>query len=239
MREILAEIRAFPYRRRIYENYARKAPHAKNVSFDEAMNSAFGVLESLKEGEIILPTTGTSITFIRHGEDDKSKVGGWSNGKLTEKGKEQMKAFAQGLTSPCDLIVSSDLPRARESAEILSEVLHCPIIYDEGLREINNGDYKDLSFEEFSKGDFKKFVDLEIDEPYPNGESPSRFFERVKLTYMQILERHGGKRIAIVTHAGVITCIECLTKGYAYSNLLRISPHYAGKMDVLADNRTS
>lgn len=232
MRQTLMEIQAFPYRRKIYENHAKKTLYANKFSFDEAMDSAFKILESLNEGERMLPREGTSITIVRHGEDDKIKVGGWSDNKLTEKGKGQMKTLAQQLGNRYDIIISSDLPRAKESAEILNETLHCPIIYDEGLREIDNGDYKDLPFAEFAKGNYRKFVDLGMDEPYPNGESPSSFFERVKLAYKRILKEYGGKRIIIVTHAGVITCIECLNNGYAYSNLLRISPHYAEKIDL-------
>lgn len=228
----LAAVLDSGFRREVFESYARKHGFAKGVTFDEVMESCFGLLKMVSSFPKITPKEGTHITLIRHGEDEQDKVGGWSDNALTPRGVLQVSSLAETLDHDYDFIISSDLSRCRQSAEIVGSRINCPIIYMEGLREMNNGDYRNLTREEFERRGCKRFVDMRMDECYPGGESPTSFFERVKETYMSILSKWEGKKIAVVTHEGVITCIECLSKGYRYSNLLMIAPHHAEAIDI-------
>lgn len=235
MRKTLEEIRAFPFRREVYDAYLRKSPYARDVTFDEAMESCFSLLERLQEFPKIAPKKGTSITLIRHGEDEPGKVGGWSDNALTPNGVAQASLLAERLGKDYDLIISSDLRRCRQTAEIIGERIGCPIVYDEGLREVDNGDYRDLSVEEFERRGCKRFLDLGMDESYPGGESPSSFFRRVKQAYLAILDGYAGRKLAIVTHGGCLSVILCLLKGWRYSNMLKIAPPYGGRIDLPSD----
>ena len=230
---VLDKIYASEYRREVFESYAKKHSFANGVTFDEVIKSASAVCDGIKICDKVLPKNSITMTLVRHGEDEQDKVGGWSDNNLTMKGIMQVKELADGLTEQYDIILSSDLPRTKQTAEILAERLHCNIVYDEGLRETNNGDLKNLSKATFEAKGYKRFIDLEMTESYPNGESPLMFYERVKSAFENILEKYDGKKLLIVTHGGVITVIQCLINGWQYSNMLKIVPPYASKIDVI------
>lgn len=89
------------------------------------------------------------IILMRHGADDDSRLGGWSNAKLSKVGIEQVRRASEQITqlNICH-IFSSDLPRAKETAEIISKRLHLNITFLEEFREANNGDLAGMLKEE-------------------------------------------------------------------------------------------
>lgn len=231
IKSVLDKICASAYRREVFEGYAKKHTFANGITFDEVMKSAYTVCDGIKACETELPKSSVKISLVRHGEDEQDKVGGWSDNNLTTNGIAQVKKLAGNL-APYDLILSSDLPRAKQTAEILAEGLHCDIVYDEGLRETNNGNLKNLTKAEFTAKGYKRFIDMGMSESYEDGESPLAFYERVKSAYEKILKKYDGKKILLVTHGGVITVIQCLINGWQYSNMLKIVPPYATKLDI-------
>ena len=163
--------------------------------------------------------------LIRHGKDDETVRGGWSNHSLTSEGVEQVHNLGKEMcASKMDIgkIYSSDIQRAKESAEILGGYLKCPITYMPEFREVNNGDLAGMKHEMAEE----KFPGvywntLAYDECYPNGESPKIFFERVELAWNDFKERilkHTGKEVLLVTHGGVVEVILCIENGLAFSN---------------------
>lgn len=58
------------------------------------------------------------------------------------------------------------------------------------------------------------FSSLDIDDHYPNGESPKEFYNRVCSAFFKLLENNQGKKILLVTYGGVITIILALINGY-------------------------
>ena len=62
---------------------------------------------------------------------------------------------------------------------------------------------------------------LDMDECYPNGDSPNSFFERIKNSLIKLLKQNDGKKILLVTHGGVVAVLRCLLEGYAYSNKIQ------------------
>ena len=81
--------------------------------------------------------------LVRHGKDDDSVRGGCSDAPLTEQGIEQVNALANDLASNLQLnisrIFSSDLFRAKQTAEIISKAINVPVVYLPQFREVNNG----------------------------------------------------------------------------------------------------
>lgn len=80
------------------------------------------------------------IYLMRHGADPSERYGGWSAYGLTEKGREQVHSakgnlYNKGITQ----IYSSDLVRAKETAEIVANSLSLEITYLPQFRESNNG----------------------------------------------------------------------------------------------------
>ena len=81
------------------------------------------------------------IYLIRHGKDDDTVRGGWSDASLTDVGITQVRALSKRLKSEIEIgaIFSSDLPRAKETAEILGEAFGLPVFLRPEFRETNNG----------------------------------------------------------------------------------------------------
>ena len=92
----------------------------------------------------------THFYLIRHGESEANKIdafAGHSQFNLTEQGRAQAKKAAEYLsTLPIDVIYSSDLPRAYQTAQATAERLGIDIIKSERLREINAGKWQGLLF---------------------------------------------------------------------------------------------
>lgn len=169
-----------------------------------------------------------TIYLVRHGKDDDSVRGGWSNHGLSPIGAEQVYELAKKVTAAnmdINRIYSSDLQRAVETAEILSNYLKCPIEYDIGLREADNGDLAGMKNELANK----KFPGLywsalSYNECYPNGESPEMFFRRVKSAWLELKNnrlKRTSKDALVVTHGGVIEVILCIENGITFSNKAR------------------
>lgn len=166
------------------------------------------------------------LIFVRHGKDDDRYRGGWSMLDLIPEGVDQAKQLAHHLKENNDIygishIVSSDLMRTLTTANIISCELGLPVQKDSRIRETNNGDLagmlNDTALEKYP-GLF--FSSLDMEEPYPNGESPNDFFTRIKNWFSEFpsnyLKAEGN--ILVVTHGGVINAVYHLVKGIEWSN---------------------
>ena len=95
--------------------------------------------------------TGRRIVFWRHGRTDWNAAGrfqGQVDIPLNEEGQQQAADAALRLAalSP-DAIVSSDLTRARTTADALASVTGLPVRPDAGLRETNAGQWQGHTFD--------------------------------------------------------------------------------------------
>lgn len=185
------------------------------------------------------------IYFVRHGKDDENYRGGWSSLGLVPEGIEQAKQLARdfcekrfeyGITK----IVSSDLPRAKETADILAGELEMSVVTDERLREADNGDLAGIpNAEALKKYPGLFWSSLKMDECYPGGESPVQFFTRIKMWFEEFLNacKDAGGNVLVVTHGGVINIIYHLVKGMEWSNAKKPVPVGNCSMHVLDVDR--
>ena len=166
------------------------------------------------------------IYIIRHGQDDASVRGGWSNTSLTALGIQQSNKLADELfqnQSEYNIfkIYSSDLKRARQTAQIIADKLSVPIEFISDFREVDNGELAGmdnyLAEEKYPNLYWRK---LNWDEHYPNGESPKEFYKRVNNAWEKFIKEisHYDKNVLLVTHGGVINIITCIIDGKEYSN---------------------
>lgn len=75
------------------------------------------------------------IIFVRHGETESNRAGrlqGRSDLPMNETGRRQAAAAAMELagTGPWDVVVSSPLFRARQSAQIIADLLGAPRVQE-------------------------------------------------------------------------------------------------------------
>ena len=210
----------------LFENYVKKNKFTSGLEYEECKKAILNVMENI-EFTKKLDLSEIHIDLLRHGEDEQDKLGGWSDNHLTTNGIMQINEVCDYLDKDYDLIISSDLVRTKETAEIISSKLLKKIIFNEKLREINNGELKNLTKEEFNnKYPGLYFNALMMEQAYPNGESPIDFYIRIKEVFIEILNNYKGKKLLIITHGGVITVIQCLLNGWKYSNLLKITIPY-------------
>ena len=144
------------------------------------------------------------IYLLRHGLDDESKIGGWSDVGLTKEGIKQIKKAKNFITENISFrdIVSSDIKRASESAKIINEDFNKKIIYTSLLREQNKGDYNGLPKMVLKDDTFLK--DLTIYDTFPNGESLLDLYFRIE-RLMSVIDTWDDN--LLVTHRGVINMI--------------------------------
>ena len=142
------------------------------------------------------------LYIVRHGQTEENKqkiLQGHLPGTLTEQGKEQVRQAAielgkRGILFDC--IVSSDLKRAMDSANIIAEHLHLPVIPMEKLRERDWGEYTGITIAE---GKAKYYHDGHWDFP-GNAETDEGILDRARKALNILVEKYSDKNVIVVTH---------------------------------------
>lgn len=151
----------------------------------------------------------TELILVRHGETDWNRDGrfqGHADPPLNRAGRRQALALAEELEGlELDVVYTSDLRRAAETAEIIASQRRIPLHRDPGLREVDVGSWSGLTR-------------AEIDERFPgadrhDGESRDAHRDRVLQAVTAIAERHPGRRILIVSHGGSLRAVLSHARG--------------------------
>ncbi|WP_051962928.1 histidine phosphatase family protein [Mesoaciditoga lauensis] len=97
----------------------------------------------------------SKIFLVRHGQTDANLyhiVQGQRDTPLNQNGRKQAIEVSKRLKNvKADIVISSDLKRAKETAEIISRECDLPLILDKRLREMKLGIWEGKSFEEVMK----------------------------------------------------------------------------------------
>ena|SRR5690625_429025 len=145
----------------------------------------------------------TSICLVRHGETDwnkKTKIQGWTDIPLNETGIKQAKNCSEHLAKEnWDLIISSPLKRAKQTAEIINEILNVPLFTMEEFKERNYGDVEGMSRTERDE----TFPDRQ----YPNAEQLTDLMERAMKGIDIIHKKYNRKKVLLIAHGGTINAI--------------------------------
>lgn len=177
------------------------------------------------------------IFLIRHGEDDNTRLGGWSDAGLSLAGIEQVKLATERIVRGnyhIRHIFSSDLPRAKETADIIAEKLRIGVTILREFRETNNGDLAGISKERFqAEYPGLYYSSLEWDQRYPNGESPKQFYDRIRKAWEVFKNKADSLNgdVLLVTHGGVIDVVLCIEDGIPYTN--RFVSHKAAYAEMI------
>ena len=140
-----------------------------------------------------------SIFLIRHGETalNVARILQPADTPLSARGIEQAQALARRLAGMgVAAILSSDLPRARHTAEIIAAATGAPIETTELLQERNFGDWRGRPYDALPPDRL-----LMADAP-PGGESGAVFAHRVAQAFTLMIERaaHTRGELAVVSH---------------------------------------
>ncbi len=189
--------------------------------------------------------------LIRHGESEGNHMEmflGHTDLDLTELGHRQAECTAEYLKdTPIDVVYSSDLRRAWQTAEHIAARHGLSIIADTHFREAYAGVWEGMKYSE-------------INEKYPHefemwrtalgkaycvgGESVPQVLERVQAEIMRLAELNDGKLVCVATHATPVRVMRSAALGLDLENAKPVGPANAsvtvidvedGKMTLISD----
>ncbi len=150
-----------------------------------------------------------SITLLRHGESEGNQLGllqGQSDYPLTTNGMEQAKALAaywKSVDAKFDLVISSPLLRASQTAEIIANHLKIPIEFDPAWKERHFGRLQGVELRQIDQ----LTPPVDFFHPYEpigeNGESQLDLYLRASLAIQKIIRQPEGSSL-VVSHGGIL-----------------------------------
>ena len=174
----------------------------------------------------------TTLLLVRHGETDWNREGRWqgfSDTSLNELGREQARTLAGDLDGAVGAVYSSDLTRARETAEILAGSLGLEVRLDPRLRERGFGSWEGLTMSEIEEH-FGEAHRLWREGEGPGAEDAEpfeAFSARIEAFLGDVLRQHPGEEVLVVSHGGSIRAIHALATGLDYVRDHRLIPGVA------------
>ena len=154
----------------------------------------------------------TELIFIRHGETDwnrQQRFQGQIDVDLNATGLAQAQRLAARLAAePADVLISSDLARALQTAAPLGQAWALQAAPVRGLREQSFGMLEGLDVPTIQTRHpalWQEWLTHRADFALPGGgESLAQFHDRVLAAVREIAHSHAGRRVAVVTHGGVL-----------------------------------
>lgn len=161
----------------------------------------------------------TNIYFVRHGNVVNPKkiwYGRLPGFPLSKIGKKQMEVIGDKLKDKnIDIIYSSTLLRASQSAEIIREKLNLKkILFSKKILEVKSSlqRVKDSALKKINYFIFKS------PENHIKGETIEECLERMESFLAEILQKHKGKNIVVVSHGDPIMLMRAKYKGLPIVN---------------------
>jgi probable phosphoglycerate mutase len=193
------------------------------------------------------------ICLVRHGEtawNAERRLQGHIDVPLNPRGLSQAEATARSLTRAGErfaALYSSDLQRARQTADAVARTQGIAATHDARLRERHYGVLQGLTFDEAERQQPQAWQHFKRRDPQMaldgGGESLVGLAARVRAALEEIAGRHAGEQVVVVTHGGVLDIAHRLATGkslqgvrdFAIPNAaLNWIEHCAGSWKLLA-----
>lgn len=149
----------------------------------------------------------TTVYLIRHAQASGNLeriFQGRYDGTVTPLGKKQLDYLAERCKQlGLNAVYSSPLSRAYETAQAVDRYYGYPIQTDDGLLEINGGEWegkKWLTFPQDYPEQNQNWYESPWDFAAPGGETMREVYDRMKETLLRIVSKEQGKTIAVVSH---------------------------------------
>jgi probable phosphoglycerate mutase len=155
----------------------------------------------------------TKLCLIRHGETSwnaERRLQGHTDIPLNATGILQARQMAQALKDiklTFDVLYTSDLKRAADTANAVVELFGVDVQVDSALRERHFGALQGLSISEAplqEPGIWQAHIARDLEHDLGGGESIQQFALRVQNALDKIQARHTGKTILLVSHGGTL-----------------------------------
>jgi broad specificity phosphatase PhoE len=152
------------------------------------------------------------LYLMRHGEVERGgRLLGRTDAALSTRGVEQAHELGKVLTNArLSIVYSSDLQRARTTADIVAKHTSSTVRADAAWREIDMGQWDDRTLASVHQ-EAPQLVAQLFNDPasfeYPDGESFPVFIARVQKALEHLQQTHERGDVALVTHGGVCRAI--------------------------------
>ncbi len=153
----------------------------------------------------------TRLCIVRHGEtawNAEHRVQGQLDIPLNEIGMTQAQAVGRALKDErFDVIYSSDLVRARQTADPIASFLSIKMLLEKDLRERHYGIFERLTYAEVQSRfpeDYARFAARDPEYAFRTGESLKDFSQRSIAIVSKIVQQNEGRNILVFTHGGVL-----------------------------------
>jgi len=160
------------------------------------------------------------LLLVRHGLTDWNNDGrfqGQTDVPLNPSGGRQAQALGGRLAEePLDVIFTSDLTRAVETAKAISAHHTCPVMIDPRLREIGFGKWEGQTYAEIARDDPETLRAWETHAPQasgPGGETLAQLAGRIQSFLDDLGKTAADKTVLIVSHGGALQVMLCLLLG--------------------------
>ncbi|MBI4447970.1 histidine phosphatase family protein [Candidatus Woesearchaeota archaeon] len=186
------------------------------------------------------------LIIVRHGETFENAAGisqGQTHGRLNENGVAQAKKVAQRLKGEkIDVAYSSDLQRAADTAkEILKFHPSVETHFVKELREFSKGKNFDGQpshvYKKHYKEQYKKSQISFHAYKWPGGESFVEAQKRIANFYKELIKRHLGKTVLIVSHGGLIASLLLHLKKLGFEKYYEVEPKNTGVTVIEVDDK--
>ena len=157
--------------------------------------------------------TTTRFCLVRHGETDwnvERRLQGHTDISLNTSGLEQASQMAQALKEmnlQFDVLYTSDLQRARQTAKAIENLYPVTAITNSALRERHLGALQGLSLNDAPLVEpelWKIHLSRDLHHDMHGGESIVQFAERIRCALEELRQKHVGKTILLVSHGGAL-----------------------------------
>jgi ribonuclease H / adenosylcobalamin/alpha-ribazole phosphatase len=158
----------------------------------------------------------TTTLLLRHGQTPLSaerRFAGRGDVPLTPLGLEQAAAAAAALAERggIDLVLTSPLQRARQTAEAVAQQTGAPLAVDDDLAETDFGGWEAMTFAEVMArwpAELSAWM-AGADAAPPGGESFATVAKRVDAALDRLLSAHQGQTVVVVSHVTPIKTVVC------------------------------
>jgi probable phosphoglycerate mutase len=154
------------------------------------------------------------FVMVRHGEtawNRELRFQGQRDVVLNDIGHEQARRVALHLAREAvDVLVSSDLLRACETAQPTADALGKEMLTDCALREQTFGIVEGMTAVEIRATHpevLENWARFDADYQIPQGESIRQFHARVMAAMQRLATQHAGQRVLVFTHGGVLDMV--------------------------------
>ena len=180
----------------------------------------------------------TRILAVRHGEtawNTESRIQGHTDIPLNDTGLWQADRVARALHDErLQAVYSSDLLRARATAEAIAQAQQLTLRLETGLRERHFGHLEGLTRDEIAQRwpeQTRRWLARDPAFGPDGGETLQAFYDRCVGTLAHLARRHPGECIAVVAHGGVLDCF------YRAANRIALDAPRAWKVGNATINR--